>query len=462
MLEKINLLKSELDDLRPISPEREQQIMQKFRLDWNYHSNHLEGNSLTFGETKALILFGLTAQGKPIKDHLEITGHNEALKWIEEIARQDFPITELFIRELHQLLLKEPYQVDAITPDGLPVKKTIQVGSYKTTPNHVLTKTGEIFRFATPEETPAKMYDLINWLREKQANPENHPVFTAAEFHYKFIRIHPFDDGNGRVARILMNLILMQNGFPPVIIKTEEKQAYLFALQQADAGIFEPFVDFIIQNLERSLEIMVRGARGENIEEAEDFDKELALLEQKMKSVGKAVKEEKNKENTESFYEDSFSRLCEKFVLVFEKFEKFYLKTDFLFSINSSGMFGKVLPPLEKLGYKIRTKPTHPTLLDYSFSNSDLSNYLNRINTLTISISFNTIKNLEFSDFSYKCIIVIEFDKLSYSIKNSDGNVVLTETYGNNLTQKFIDDLVNSEKLRHKKFLEEILDNKKV
>jgi len=140
-------LKLELDKLRPIPKECEGKIMQKFRLDWNYHSNHLEGNSLTFGETKMLILHGITAQGKPLKDHFEITGHNEAIKWVEEIVKGEFPLTENFIRQLHLLLLKEPYEADAITSDGQPTRITIEVGKYKSRPSHVKTKTGEIFYF---------------------------------------------------------------------------------------------------------------------------------------------------------------------------------------------------------------------------------------------------------------------------------------------------------------------------
>src|SRR5215213_10725742 len=110
-LEKAEQLKAELDSLRPLDSEAEARIMQKFRLDWNYHSNNLEGNSLTFGETRALILFGITAQGKPLKDHFEIQGHNEAIKWVEEVVQKNMPITEKFIRELHVMILKEPYEV---------------------------------------------------------------------------------------------------------------------------------------------------------------------------------------------------------------------------------------------------------------------------------------------------------------------------------------------------------------
>jgi Fic family protein len=278
-------LKSELDALRPINKEQEDRIIQKFRLDWNYHSNHLEGNSLTYGETKALILFGITAQGKPLKDHFEITGHNEAINWVMDVVKGDYSLTESFIRELHTLLLKESYEVDALTPDGKPTKKRINVGSYKTSANHVQTKTGEIFYFATPEETPAKMYDLLVWYNEKIAEAQFNPILLASEFHYKFIRIHPFDDGNGRTARILMNFILMKYDYPPVIIKTDDKANYFGVLQLADAGNIEAFIEYIAENLVNSLEIMIAGAKGEDIEQLEDISNKIKALEQKIKDL---------------------------------------------------------------------------------------------------------------------------------------------------------------------------------
>lgn len=283
-LSKASSLKKELDSYRPLTPEMESRIMQKFRLDWNYHSSHIEGNQLTYGETKALLLFGQTAQAKPLKDHIEMTGHNEAIKYIEEVISQKRPLNEVFIRELHKLILKEPYDVDAITPDGKPTKRTISVGQYKTVPNHVKTQTGEIFYFASPEETPAKMDDLLKWYKENVNSTDLHPVLFATEFHYRFICIHPFDDGNGRIARLLMNFILMQQGYPPAIIKTEEKDKYFAALQQADSGQIEYFFNYLSEQVIRSLELMIKGAKGESIEEEDDLDKKLALLKQEVES----------------------------------------------------------------------------------------------------------------------------------------------------------------------------------
>jgi Fic family protein len=276
-------LKFELDTLRPIAPELEARVMQKLRLDWNYHSNHLEGNSLNYGETKALLLFGITAQGKPLKDHFEITGHNEAIDWVLDVVKGDMPLSESFIRQLHVLLLKEPYTKKAKTAQGLPTSKTIQVGQYKTTDNHVETVTGEMFYFASALETPAKMEELIAWYAAQQVRTEVNPILLAAEFHYRFIRIHPFDDGNGRTARILMNFILMRFDYPPAVIKTEDKTNYFAVLQQADAGLLDPFVDYIAENVIRSLSLMIAGVKGENFDE-DDASAAFEAMRQRLNS----------------------------------------------------------------------------------------------------------------------------------------------------------------------------------
>lgn len=324
-LEKVKQLKAELDRLRPLDAEAEARILQKFRLDWNYHSNNLEGNSLTYGETKALILFGITAQGKPLKDHFEITGHNEAINWILEIVRDQTELTEVFIRQLHALLLKETSYKDARTADGKPTRRKIEVGKYKTQPNHVITQTGETFYFAAPEETPAKMHELIEWFRAEKEKHETNPIILAALFHYRFIRIHPFDDGNGRVARILMNFILMQFGFPPVIIKTGDKENYYAVLHLADAGELEPFIEYIADNLIRSLEIMIRGAKGESVEEPDDLDKELALLERRLEVKGRKIKAVKSIESVSKIIRLSLPEVLSSFISVARKFDRFYL-----------------------------------------------------------------------------------------------------------------------------------------
>ena len=259
---EINRLKADLDALRPLAPEQEARVLQKFRLDWNYNSNAIEGNSLTLGETRSLLLHGLTAAGKPMRDHLDIKGHNEAVLWLEDFVRDERPLTEQFIRGMHEVLLGEAYFAPSQTAEGLPVRKMITPGQYKRQPNNVLTATGELFYFASPEETPARMTDLVDWYRAEEAAPTMPPVALAAEFHYRFVRIHPFDDGNGRMSRLLMNLILLRHGYPMTVIKADDRNRYLAALSEADAGEPEPFLRFIIENVEASLRLMIRAARG--------------------------------------------------------------------------------------------------------------------------------------------------------------------------------------------------------
>ena len=149
--------------------------MQKLRLEWNYHSNAIEGNRLNYGETVAFLMTGITAKGKSLKDHLNIRGHNEAILFLLSIVKDERNFTESDIRALHEMILVEPYDSPAKTADGTPTKKRITLGEYKTSANHVKTITGEIHYYASPEETPAKMQELMDWYKEASQHKEIHP-----------------------------------------------------------------------------------------------------------------------------------------------------------------------------------------------------------------------------------------------------------------------------------------------
>ena len=282
VISRVDELKAQVDALRPIDAEQEARVMQMFRLDWNYHSNAIEGNTLTLGETRAFLLHGITAKGKPFRDYLDIKGHNEAIAYLEDMVRGQELLTEAAIRELHRILLVEPYEVDAVTSAGWPTRRRIAIGQYKTAPNHVRTSTGEIHYYATPEETPAMMGDLMGWFRRETERGELHPLVLAATFHYRFVAIHPFDDGNGRMARLLMNLVLMQRGFVPIVIKLESRADYLLALEKADVGELEDFVVLVGEELIRSLELYLRAARHESLEEPGEFEQRVVRLHEQM------------------------------------------------------------------------------------------------------------------------------------------------------------------------------------
>jgi Fic family protein len=167
LIAQADALKAEIDKLRPLKPEVERRIMQKFRLDWNYHSNAIEGNSLTLGETRAFLLEGLTANGKPMKDHLDIKGHNDLITFLELFIQRKEILTEAAIREMHKILLKEPYENDAVTTDGQIVKKKVQLGLYKTEPNFVRMKSGEIHHYICPKTCRQKWRALLNGIASR-------------------------------------------------------------------------------------------------------------------------------------------------------------------------------------------------------------------------------------------------------------------------------------------------------
>ena len=281
-IEAITRLKEELDGLRPLRPEVVAQIEQKLRLEANYHSNAIEGNTLTFGETRSLILHGLTAHGKPMRDHLDVEGHDSAVKAIEAAVRNEDALTEVFIRNLHRVLLKEPYESVAETPDGIRIRRTISVGDYKTTSNNVMTSTGEIYYFTPPEQVKPAMSDLIDWYRQTE-DAREHPIIIAGTFHYRFVRIHPFDDGNGRMARLLMNMILIKRGYTVAMIRSEGRSEYLDHLERADrTEDLAEFINYIAGCCEYSLNLHLKAARGESIEDVDDIDKEIALFKQSL------------------------------------------------------------------------------------------------------------------------------------------------------------------------------------
>ncbi len=448
MLKRVIQLKKELDALRPISQAQEQRIMQKFRLGWNYHSNHLEGNTLTFGETKALILFGLTAQGKPFQDHIEMSGHDEAVKWIEEVVKQERPLNEAFIRELHTLILKESSEKKSQTTDGKIVTRRIEVGKYKTQPNHVLTKTGEMFYFATPEETPAKMNDLMNWYSEERKKEETNPVLLATEFHYRFIRIHPFDDGNGRTARLLMNFILMSYGYPPVIIKTTDKQQYFNVLQLADAGNIEPFILYIAENLVHSLEIMIKGAKGENIDEDDDLMKEIALLEVDLRNLGSSKKLIKSYELVNDIWENFITPFFKKLLYYNEAFAKYYVSYTTNIQYLSYGSY------VDKDDFPSLTQILHER--DRDTRDFDTIG----INEFRFSCYFNIFRYSKFSEFGYSDDFTILFHATEYKIRY-DRKDIISRSYDEQPSHEEYDNFLKTIINKHKEVIQEYIKEKR-
>ncbi|HEY3366716.1 MAG TPA: Fic family protein [Symbiobacteriaceae bacterium] len=238
LLSEIDKKKATLDRRRPLPPATVSTILEAVRLEWTYHSNALEGNTLTLRETQ-VVLQGLTiGGGKTLREHLEVMNHVQAVDYLEDVVHRKEPLTEFVARQLHALILR-----------GIDDE---HAGKWRTVPVAI---TGSEHVPPAPSEVPPLMHDLFTWCNGDGETV--HPVCRAARFHHRFVYIHPFVDGNGRTARLLTNLILMAVGYPPAIIKADPDRriAYLDALEEASVrGDLVPFELVVAQAVNESLE----------------------------------------------------------------------------------------------------------------------------------------------------------------------------------------------------------------
>jgi Fic family protein len=217
---------------QPLNPTLQHQIDQQFMIDFNYNSNHLEGNTLTYGQTKMLLLFGRVEGPALMRDLEEMKAHNVGLEMMKrEAVDKTRLLSENFIRELNNIILAGDFY--KTSHDG-EYRYKIHAGIYKTRPNSVITPSGEMFDYASPEETPSLMTDLVAWYRTEEERGALTPVELAALFHFRCIRIHPFEDGNGRIARLIVNYILLRHGYPMFVIPAADRRNYLDALGKCD------------------------------------------------------------------------------------------------------------------------------------------------------------------------------------------------------------------------------------
>lgn len=230
-----------LNELRPISPSLMSKIRERFSIEMTYNSNAIEGNSLTLKETFWVIQEGLTMKEKPLKDHLEAKNHKEALDFLYELIdpNKKNTVSEHLVKQLHHLVVQDSQREIA--------------GNYRDGEVYI---SGSDHRPPSGFEVPAKMHDLIKWLSKKKA--EHDPVELAALLHFKFVNIHPFWDGNGRTGRLLMNVLVLQAGYPLAIILKNDRKRYYRVLREADKGNYKPICEFVAQAVIRSLNIYLK------------------------------------------------------------------------------------------------------------------------------------------------------------------------------------------------------------
>jgi Fic family protein len=225
--EKIQILNSK----RPLPADAVRKLNEEIRLFHTYHSNAIEGNTLTLQETKLILEEGITIGGKSLKEHLEATNNAKAFDLLEDMANSNKKIDHIVIQKIHEIVT-----IGILERAGKYRTKNVRItGAIKTPPDW------------------SKVIGLLDELINKINQSNMHPIETVAFFHHKFVEIHPFIDGNGRVARLLTNLYLITKGYPVIVLKTEDRRKYYKFLKSADKGDLSSFVNFIAKAVDESI-----------------------------------------------------------------------------------------------------------------------------------------------------------------------------------------------------------------
>ena len=231
--------KQKLDSKRPLPKETLKSLEENFKLEWTYNSNAIEGNTLTLKETK-VVLEGITIGGKTMREHLEAINHKEAIEFLEELVQYNNELSEMDIKNIHAIVLKG---IDNENAGRYRTENVIISGASHIPPDAII----------VPESMEKLIYRYDEW-KEKY-----HPIIVAALLHAEFVKIHPFIDGNGRTARLLMNFEVMKNGYPPIIIKNEERHKYYDALDVgALTGDYTDFVKMVTKQAEEMIDLYLK------------------------------------------------------------------------------------------------------------------------------------------------------------------------------------------------------------
>jgi len=235
LLNQATSSKQQLDEIRPLPEEVVKNLREDFNIKNTYHSNAIEGNTLTLYETKAVLEDGVTISGKSFREHAEANNHKEAIEYMEELINEDISLNQRTIKDLHAIVLQG---IDRLI-----------AGKYRNTPALI---TGANHTPPSPEKIQDEMDELIEWYEKAE---QIHPVEKASLLHAKFVNIHPFADGNGRTSRLLMNFELMKAKYPPVTIEKDDRFKYYEVLDvSGEKGDYEPFTEFVAEREVKTLE----------------------------------------------------------------------------------------------------------------------------------------------------------------------------------------------------------------
>jgi len=415
-------LKQKLDELKNLiskkgilSTEQLNKINHKFRLELNFNSNAMEGNTLTRKETRSVMISAIDVRRKPLKDILEIKGHDEVITKILSVGGGAKRISESFILEIHRGIMHEDD----------PEKKK-QIGIWKTIANEIINTKNEKYLFTLPEFVTHEIHDLLNKtnaaIDKIVLNKKNapHPVDVALQFHLDFLKIHPFYDGNGRTARILTNLILISFGYPPFWINKAEIEIYYNYITdiQSYGGNQEPFFEFITTLILRSQQLVFDVMEGTNIDDDDDIDKEIMIFKQKISKNTIEVLPKSN-QVIKQLYTNSLKDFLYKLDAKLKNFDDLFTSKQYKNTIENGSTYN------QEIDY----------FTNY-FDTLEEQNTKKSINELKFEIYYNGFKNNGLNTFGKYFWLYIIFNEFNYKIgvNNNGDDCFLTKLYSEYLT----------------------------
>lgn len=429
---KIDSLREKVAAHGKLTTDQLKKINYKFRLEWNYTSNSMEGNTLTIDETRSVMVGNIDVHQKPYKYVAEMKGHDEVISEILRVGKGEIRLSESRIKQIHTSIMYE---------ESDEMKE--RVGDWKKQNNHIINRKGEKFDFADWETIPDKIHDLLNrtnaaidTLNQGKKKNIKHPVDIALDFHLEYLTIHPFYDGNGRTARILTNLILISFGYPPFWITEKEKDvyyAYLTDIQGygGDRKLLDAFMAGLIL---RSEQLIVNIIEGVDIEEEDDLYKEIALWKSHLQNTNELVK--KSNIVVANKYFDSIKALFEQLVSKSEVFEDVFDKRFINNVIDGERYYTDSLSKFDQ---------TFSEILKYYEETGSIV-YSNSYNSLFLEIVLKGFKGNGTNIFNLTLNVDVQFLEYSYTISNRSigGRSTLEKLYSEDLTSQEINSFVKN------------------
>lgn len=447
ILNKIDSNKQQIDAVGKFDDALLKKIQYKFRLDWNYYSNKMEGGTLTRSETRSVMIGNVTVGGKPIKDVLEMKGHDTVISDILKISSGELKISEKRIKEIHKAIMHEE--------DPSLAK---YIGEWKKKPNEIINYKGEKISFTAPEDVKDKMHALLDKTNAeldkvfKANDKKKHPLILAADFHLDYVTIHPFYDGNGRTTRILTNLILISCGYPPLIIKEQDKTIYYQYLAdiQVYNGNRELFYAFMGSKLLESQQLVIDAIEGKGIDESDDVKKEIELLRKEL-----AHKEfTKSPKNVYDAFLDVKKDVWQQVQETLRNFDEFFKESSTLHFVNAveekfetyKSLYSAVMEPQE-----YSKKPAEPKIFGHGI-------YENNIDHIQWRQTKSGLKGATQKN-SAEISLFLNFSKADYKLSLAlNDNLIFSKAYTYS-SHPDLDDTENMKTLLGKALVRTIKEN---